>query len=194
MSGRPSPLQLVLYAAIAAVLLLLVVRATSEAGTGDEQAGLKLSEGPRKSAGGGNTAVTGDAVVHVAGAVEKPGVYRMAPGSRVADAIERAGGITSGADGDVINLAARIVDGQQVVVPETAPAGTAAAAEAEGPVSLGSATAADLEEIDGIGPVTAANIIEFRDQQGGIASVEDLDQISGIGPATIDSLSGSLQP
>ncbi|MGI8726757.1 MAG: SLBB domain-containing protein [Solirubrobacterales bacterium] len=195
MSGRPSTLQLVLYAAIAAVLLLLVVRASSEAGTGGGgSAELKVSEGPRQPAGG-SAGSAGDAVVHVAGAVAKPGVYRMPLGSRVADAIERAGGVTSEGEADAINLAARIVDGQQVVVPESAPGGAVASAGAgDGPISLGSATEADLEEIDGIGPVTAANIIEFRDQNGGISSIEDLDQISGIGPATIDSLSGSLQP
>lgn len=194
MSGRPSTLQLALYAAIAAVLLLLVVRASSEAGTGGGgSAELKVSEGPRKSAGSAGS--TGDAVVHVAGAVAKPGVYRMPLGLRVADAIERAGGVTSEGEADAINLAARIVDGQQVVVPESAPGGGVASGGAgNGPISLGSATEADLEEIDGIGPVTAANIIEFRDQNGGISSIEDLDQISGIGPATIDSLSGSLQP
>lgn len=196
MSGRPSPLQLALYAGIAAVLLLLVVRASSEAGTDGQGTGeLKVADAPRK-AGGGSTGAAGDAVVHVAGAVAKPGVYRMPLGSRVADAIERAGGVASGAEADAINLAARVVDGQQVVVPEAAQGGgaSAAAGGADGPISLGSATASDLEEIDGVGPVTAANIIEFRDQQGGVSSIEDLDQISGIGPATIESLSGSLQP
>ena len=65
---------------------------------------------------------------------------------------------------------------------------------AEGPISLGSADAADLETIDGIGPVTAADILEFRDQNGGVSSIEQLDEIPGIGPATIEALSERLQP
>jgi competence protein ComEA len=140
----------------------------------------------------------GDAVVHVAGAVEHPGVYRLAAGSRVTDAVERAGGPTAHADPNAINLAAPLADGQQVVVPEKAPTGSTASTAssstaADGPISLGTATVEDLDTIEGIGPVTAQDIIEFRDQHG-VSSIEDLDQISGIGPATMEALSASLQP
>jgi competence protein ComEA len=117
----------------------------------------------------------------------------------VVDAIERAGG----AEGDAalvgINRAARLADGQQVVVPERGPGGTVsvaglgAGAEA-GPIGLGSATADQLEAIDGIGPVTAGKIVEYREQHGGLASVEQLDEVSGIGPATMESLRDRLQP
>jgi competence protein ComEA len=92
-----------------------------------------------------------------------------------------------------------LADGQQVVVPERGPAGSAisaagVAAAEEGPISLGTATAEQLDTIDGIGPVTAADIIDFRDQHGGLASVEQLDQVPGIGPATMESLRERLQP
>ena len=82
-------------------------------------------------------------------------------------------------------------------MPERGPGGAAAAAGAgaeEGPISLGTATVEQLDTIDGIGPVTAADIVEFRDQHGGLSSVDQLDQISGIGPATMESLRERLQP
>ena len=191
--------QLAVYAAIGVVLILLGVRALREpAASGSDGAGgeaVQLATEPTGS--GGPPASSGDVVVHVAGAVDEPGVYRLPAGSRVADAIERAGGTGSRADPDSINLAARLADGQQVVVPERAPGGasaTTSATAAEGPISLGSADQADLETIEGIGPVTAADIIAFRDERGGVASIEELDEIPGIGPATIESLSERLQP
>ena len=85
------------------------------------------------------------------------------------------------------------------MVPTKAPAGrrprgsTAAGAE-DGPISLGMATVEELDTIDGIGPVTAEQIVDFRDQHGGVSSIDDLDQISGIGPATMEALRASLQP
>jgi competence protein ComEA len=140
----------------------------------------------------------GDLVVDVAGAVKKPGVYRMPAGSRVNDAVKRAGGSTGKAELDSINLAAHLADGQQVVVPERAPKGAAPATGAlgaeEGPISLSTATAAELDTIDGIGPITAEDIIAFREEHGGLSSVDQLDQISGIGPATMESLRERLGP
>jgi competence protein ComEA len=119
----------------------------------------------------------------------------------VNDAVERAGGATGGASLDAINLAARLADGQQVVVPEAAPAGGGAPVAAAGapagedaPISLSTATAAELDTIDGIGPVTAEDIIGFREEHGGLSSVDQLDQISGIGPATMEALRERLQP
>jgi len=81
-------------------------------------------------------------------------------------------------------------------VPQRGPGGTPAAAggEEEGPISLGTATVEQLDTIDGIGPVTAQDIVEFRDQHGGLASVDQLDQVSGIGPATMEALRARLQP
>jgi competence protein ComEA len=134
-------------------------------------------------------------VIHVAGAVREPGVYRLPQGSRVADAVERAGGASTEAVPDAINLAALLADGQQVVVPAGSAGGSGIpATAAEGPISLGMATVQDLDTIEGIGPVTAGDIVEFRDEHGGVGSVEDLDQISGIGPATMEALRDGLQP
>lgn len=141
---------------------------------------------------------SGDVVVDVTGAVTRPGVYRLPAGARVTDAIDRAGGATGAALLEAINLAARLADGQQVVVPRKGPGGAplaaAGAVSEEGPISLGTATVEQLDTIDGIGPVTAQDIVEFREQHGGLSSVDQLDQISGIGPATMEALRARLQP
>ena len=133
-------------------------------------------------------------VVHVAGAVSRPGVYRLPAGSRVTDAVRSAGGFAQGANQDAINLAARLSDGQQVVVPAPGTAAVAAGGAESGPISLGSATADQLDGIEGIGPVTAQKIIEFRDQHGGLSSIDQLDQVDGIGPSTMETLRAALQP
>ena len=163
----------------------------AEPGTGAE-GGIEFETGTATLAGGGGDAR--DVVVHVAGAVRRPGVYRLPLGARVADAVERAGGPGPGAEQEGINLAARLADGQQVVVPERAPAGSPAGAAEDGPISLGSATVEELDTIEGIGPVTAEAIIAYRDEHGGLGSIDELDEVSGIGPATLDALRARLQP
>lgn len=187
--------QVVVYAAVAIALLLVGARAIRGEG-GEEVSIASGAEAPSADAGGFSIGgQAGDLVVDVTGAVRDPGVYRMPAGSRVNDAVARAGGAAPEAQLEAINLAARLADGQQVVVPERLPGGAAAVvAGAEGPISLGTATVEQLEEIEGIGPVTAGAIVEYRDEHGGLSSVEQLDQVSGIGPATMDSLRERLQP
>ena len=186
--------QVVVYGAIAVALLLVGARAIRS-----EEDGRSFTVEPSAEAtGSGGFSVSsagGDVVVDVTGAVQRPGVYRLPAGARVIDAIERAGGAVGAAAVEGINRAARLADGQQVVVPERGAGGalTGTAGE-EGPISLGAATAEQLEEIDGIGPVTAGKIVEYRNQQGGVALVEQLDEVSGIGPATMESLRARLQP
>jgi competence protein ComEA len=122
-------------------------------------------------------------------------VYRLPAGSRVTDAVRRASGFDRGANQDAINLAARLSDGQQVVVPGPGTtAASSASGEQTGPISLGSATAEQLDGVEGIGPVTAQKIIEFRDQHGGLSSIDQLDQVDGIGPSTMQTLRAALQP
>ena len=187
--------QIVVYGAIAVALLLVGARAIRAEG-GDERSFAAGATGATPASGGFSlSGQASDLVVDVAGAVVRPGVYRLPAGSRVEDAIERAGGAAAEAALDAINRAARLADGQQVVVPERGPTGTATAGvEEEGPISLGTATVEQLDTIDGIGPVTAGDIVEFRDEHGGLASVDQLDQVSGIGPATMESLRARLQP
>lgn len=196
--------QLAVYAALAVVALMLGARWIRSGGEGGPPAGI-AGAFEQGSPGGGSEGeasfepTDGDLVVHVAGGVRDPGVYNLPAGSRVTDAIERAGGTTGDAAADSINLAAPLADGQQVQVPVAVDGGSAVAgavpgAPADGPISLGTATVEELDTIEGIGPVTAAAIIEFRDETGGVASIDELDQISGIGPATIESLKARLQP
>jgi competence protein ComEA len=195
--------QLAVYAALAVVALMLGSRWIR---SGGEAASASLAESTSlESESGfaddgsedGFEPTGGDLVVHVAGAVAKPGVYKMPPGSRVTDAIKRAGGTTGAAAPDAINLAAPLADGQQIQVLAKVASGEAAvtgSAGTDGPISLGTATVEELDTIEGIGPVTAAAILEFRDQNGGVSSVDDLDQVSGIGPTTMEALKARLQP
>ncbi|MGH2962487.1 MAG: helix-hairpin-helix domain-containing protein [Solirubrobacterales bacterium] len=190
--------QILVYGAVAVALLLLGARWIRSADEHGSPAG-EVSFAETAEGGGGpiEGASGRDVVVHVAGAVREPGVYRLPTGSRVTDAVDRAGGAIGGAGVDGINLAAVLADGQQVVVPGRAASGAATAsgaAASDGPISLGSATLEELDTIEGIGPVTAQNILDHREQQGGVSSVDDLDQISGIGPATMESLRSALQP
>lgn len=189
--GGLSRAQVAVSTAIGIVLLLLGIGAVRGSGASAEAQGTHLARTPIGSADVGGT--SGDIVVHVAGAVSKPGVYRLPAGARVNDAIKRAGGVSARARPDGLNLAARLGDGQQVAVP-TRGEPVAGTAKADGPISLGGAEVADLEEIDGIGPATAEKIIAFRDERGGVAAVEELDAVPGIGPATLEALADRLQP
>jgi competence protein ComEA len=142
------------------------------------------------------------ALVHVAGAVRSPGVYRLRDGERVQDALRRAGGPRAGADLNAINLAAKVADGQQVVVPRRGAAGAAVAAgDGAGggagptapPVSLNTATAEQLDTLDGVGPATAAKILDYRRQHGGFRSIDDLGEVPGIGPKRLAALRSKVQ-
>jgi competence protein ComEA len=144
-------------------------------------------------------------VVHVVGAVRRPGLYRLVHGARIADAVRRAGGATRRADLSLVNLAAQVSDGTQVVVPVRAavaaegPAGEDGAAgggagAAAGPVHLNSATVDDLDALPGIGPVTAQKIIDYRQEHGAFSSVDDLDAVPGIGPARLEQLRDLVAP
>lgn len=195
---KPSRAQLVVYVALALTALLLGARWIRSAEAPAAGASSSSAEGGvvRVERGGGTV------VVHVAGEVERPGVYRLPAQARVADAVKRAGGVTRNGALDAINLAARLADGQQIVVPARAPAAggasaasaSASAADPDAPISLGTATVEQLDTIEGIGPVTAQKIIEFRDSRGGLSSIDELDQIEGIGPATMEALRARLQP
>jgi competence protein ComEA len=226
--------QLVAYALAAVVVVVLGVRfmqgqartaGAMDAGTG----GAGAATGARAGAGDGGTGATdgtggegGDngrapgmveieqrppesALVHVAGAVHEPGVYRLRAGERVKDALERAGGARTGADLNAVNLAAKVADGQQIVVPRRGAAGAVAAtgtgssagagggAAAQPPVSLNSATAEQLDTLDGVGPATAQKILQWRQQNGGFRSIDDLAEVPGIGPKRLAALRPRVQ-
>jgi competence protein ComEA len=141
--------------------------------------------------------------VHVAGAVRTPGLIRLPADARVAAALERAGGPRPRADLTLVNLAAKVQDGQQIVVPL---AGAAAGASARGSaaggpaglpgakVHLSTATVEQLDEIDGIGPTLAERIVEYRDAHSGFRSLAELSEVDGIGEKRLATLRDALQP
>jgi len=138
-------------------------------------------------------------VVHVVGAVRRPGLYRLAEGSRVADAVAKAGGATRKADVSLVNLAAPVADGTQIVVPARITSADRASSEAAGqteggPVHLNTATTEDLDGLPGVGPVTAQKIVEYRQKNGAFSSVDDLDAIPGIGPKRLEQLRELVAP
>jgi competence protein ComEA len=152
--------------------------------------------------------------IDVAGAVQRPGLYSLPPGARVAAALQLAGGVRAKADRAAVNLAAKLSDGQQVFVPArgSAAAGGAmgGAASAAGgattgiaspggaassaPISLSNATQAELEQLDGIGPALAQRIMDYRQQHGGFKSIDELQEVSGIGEKRFQALKGSIAP
>ncbi len=138
-------------------------------------------------------------VVHVVGAVRRPGLYRLRQGERIADAVARAGGARRSADLTAVNLAAPLADGEQVVVPAKVAPGIAgvppqATAAAHGPVHLNTATLEELDSLPGVGPVTAQKILDYRTAHGAFASVDELDGVPGIGPARLDDLRKLVAP
>jgi competence protein ComEA len=181
-----------LIAAAALALLAVAGRTLAGAGTATVQPAARLVPAP--------AAATPALVVHVAGAVQRPGLYRLAEGNRVADAVARAGGATASADTAAINLAAPLADGMQVIVPSRVASGVAGAAgdaaggTAPGRVSLSSASVDELDALPGVGPVTAQKIVDYRAAHGGFSSVDDLDAIPGIGPARIEQLRDLTTP
>jgi competence protein ComEA len=134
-------------------------------------------------------------VVDVAGAVRRPGLHRLAQGTRIADAVAAAGGATAKADLALVNLAAPLADGEQIVVPARgSPLAAAGSSASSAPLDLNSATPEQLDALPGIGPATAAKIIAYRQAHGPFQSVDELDAVPGIGPARIEQLKGLVLP
>jgi len=184
----PPPRQLALYAA--AVLLVLAIGWRYSSGSAADPGGYPSTPAspPITAPDSGPRVI----VVDVSGEVRRAGVYRFAPGARVLDAVRKAHPARR-ADLDALNLAARLTDGEQVIVPRHgAPGGAPAAgggvAAPAAPVSLNSATLDQLETLDGIGPALGQRIIDYRTQHGGFRSVAELDEVSGIGPARLAAL------
>jgi competence protein ComEA len=183
--------------ALAAVLALLVL-----AGRWVGRPGADGTASPTPSAAPALSARPAPAklvVVHVVGAVRRAGLYELRDGSRVADAVARAGGATKGADLALINLAAPVADGAQVLVPRRSGPGVPGAPAPPGgvpagPVSLNSATLEQLDALPGVGPSTAQKILDYRTRHGAFRAVEELDAIPGIGPARLEQLRELVVP
>jgi competence protein ComEA len=179
------------WAYLAAALVLAILAWRLSAG-GEPSA---QPAAPAAPVARGGTA--GEVLVHVAGEVRRPGVYRVAGDGRVIQAVRLAGGPTRRADLSHLNLAARVQDGQQVLVPRRAPAAAGAAAApgvTAGPVSLSSATVEQLDALDGIGPTLAARIVAWRDEHGGFSSVDQLTEVPGIGEGRLAAIRDQVSP
>lgn len=143
-------------------------------------------------------------LVHVVGAVRRPGVVELAAGSRAADAIAAAGGLTKSADPAELNLAAVVADGSQIVIGtrsrprgEVRDAGTSAGsvggASGSGSISLNTATLEQLDSLPGVGPVTAQKILDWRAGHGRFSSVSELQEVDGIGPKTFADIAAKVR-
>ncbi|MGW0480846.1 helix-hairpin-helix domain-containing protein [Nonomuraea sp. NPDC003214] len=134
------------------------------------------------------TPTTGKVTVHVAGKVRDPGVYTLPIGARVTDAITAAGGVRRGAPLGPVNLARRLLDGEQIMVGAPTAATAAAPAPEASVLDLNSATQDQLEQLPGVGEVLAARIAEYRTAHGGFTSIDQLRNVNGIGPRTFEEI------
>ena len=179
---------------VAAGLALFAATRLFAAGDGAAPAVRIDGSGPGAASPAGRRAP--ELYVHVAGAVRRPGLIRVPPDTRVASALGRAGGPTRRADLTLVNLAAKVQDGQQIVVPVRG-AGTSTTSSPGLPgakVHLSTATPEQLDEVDGIGPTLAGRIAEYRDAHGGLRSIDELARVDGIGEKRLATLRDALEP
>jgi len=150
---------------------------------------------PLRTATHAHAPAGGQLVVDVAGAVRLPGLYHLAAGTRIADAVAAAGGATGKADVTLVNLAAPLADGEQVLVPERGAAASAGATpSATAPLDLNTASAEQLDALPGVGPATAQKIIDYRQAHGPFRSIDELEGVPGIGPSKLAQLKGLVIP
>ncbi len=204
-ASRPVPRRLIILIAVGlavAGIVAFVLLHRPAPRTAEQAEPLRSTSAPVGGQGGGGQPGSA-ATVHVVGAVRKPGVVRLPPDARVADAIAAAGGASGKADQARVNLARKVVDGEQIVVPavgeqaDAAPApgptsagsaGGGGAAAAGDLVNINTADEAGLDELPGVGPATAKAIIGYRDEHGPFASVDALTDVPGIGEVTLEKL------
>ncbi|MFN8133160.1 MAG: ComEA family DNA-binding protein [Solirubrobacteraceae bacterium] len=212
MGSIPRP-QLAVYAAAAIAVVLIGARYLHDTQSPAAPARAPAARADTAGAVRISDSTGGWAVVQVAGAVRRPGVYRLRAGARADDAVRMAGGPLPEADLSGVNLAAKAEDGRQIIVPARAPAGgagapapggpAAGAAGASGvpapgaavpgaaagpPINLNTATAEQLDQLDGVGPITAQKILAYRQAHGGFRSVSELGQVPGIGDKRLAAL------
>jgi competence protein ComEA len=209
---------LVIWVVAALLGGLVLLRFAGCGGGAGQGSAVRIERSPStatQAAGGGAERHGAGIYVHVAGAVRRPGLLRLPEGSRVAEAVDRAGGPARRADLAGVNLAAKLEDGQQVIVPVRGAAGAGAAVQGAAAgvapgsaavgsappgsagvpkLSLGVATVEQLDQLDGIGPTLAQRIVEYRTAHGGFRSLGELREVEGIGEKRFATLQKALQP
>jgi competence protein ComEA len=198
----PVYLRVLVAVAVAAGVLLTWWLLSARPRTAEPEAVRMSSHSEHSEPASAGAGATSELVIDVEGKVKRPGIITLPRGSRVHEAIKKAGGPVDGADTSTVNLARVLVDGEQIVVgasqggPDAAggAAGAPALGMAGGRVSLSSATAEQLDALPGIGPVTADAIIAHRTSHGGFQRVEDLLDVHGIGEKTLADLKDKVAP
>ncbi|MFB1296985.1 ComEA family DNA-binding protein [Mycobacterium sp. pW049] len=208
--GRAGVVALGVIGAVAVlVTVLTLVRDSPPAVVSAKLPPVEMASSAAPTSGSSPAGPAQPVVVSVVGLVHTPGLVTLAPGARIADALDAAGGALDGADVLGLNMARRVADGEQIVVGIGAPPGQPAemgssvvaeqsppahqsSAEIDsaptGLIDLNEATAEELDTLPGVGPVTAAAIIAWRDANGRFSSVDQLGDVDGIGPARLDKL------
>ena len=201
--------QIYAYVALAIVVAALGVRylLLPRTASGGAPPALVLAAASPSAAADAGPSAPAEVMVYVCGAVRRPGVVRLPAGARVADALDLAGGPTARAELSAVNLAAKVGDGQQIVVPERAPPGASAPAAAPAVagapaaapgasggalVNINTASLSELETLSGVGPSTAQKIIDYRTANGGFTSVEQIMDVPGIGDAKFAAMKDSI--
>src|SRR4051794_12889990 len=179
---------------LAALVLLLAVLVVGQRGAGGSSSG--AAPAPARAAVAAAPPAE-QLVVDVVGAVRRGGLYRLPPGSRVADAVRMAGGVTPRAQLELVNLAAPLADGEQVLVPRAGASGAVSGSgtpASAAPIQLSVATPEQLDTLPGIGPPMAARMVKFRQEHGTFGAVDGLAGVPGMGPANPAALKGLVVP
>lgn len=197
------PVARVVTIATATILLALVAAIAFVLNVFDQPAPPPSVSSPVPTSASSSTTIFGGSVIAVAGAVRSPGVYRLAKGARVVDALEIAGGPADDIDLDRLNLAALVTDGERVWFPRVGevPPSVALGPESQrgatqglssGPIDLNTATLEQLDSLPGVGPTTAKAILDRRTEVGRFRSVEDLLSVKGIGSSKLDAIRSAI--
>ena len=188
------------------ILLLIVLAVAGGTYYGcymQEKESIQLDAASQTVTQGGSQEDRAEITVYVTGAINKPGVVTVREGARTADAVKACGGLLPTADGEKVNMAQVLKDGQQVRVPEkqagssalpanTGKASSAVKTKADGPININTASAEELDALPGIGPAMAKRIIEYRETEGAFTAIEDIKKVKVIGEAKFEKMKDKI--